>query len=870
MKRSLLLALLLALAAARAEARPAEAEPAEAPPAQTGVLTKAPEIVAPAEPAYPEAAKAEGIQGEVTLELEISETGEVTDAVVTGPAGHGFDEAALEAARRLRFSPAEIDGAPAPVRIEYRFRFTLEAAPPPAPDEAAPPPVNLRGVVVERGTRVPIAGALVSAGGRNVATDDEGRFELAGLPEGAVKVAVLGAGHERFEAEERIVPGQVTEVRYHLRRTLGAGEYEAVVVGEREREVAHVAISRGEIQRIPGVSGDAVKVIQNLPGVARAPGGFGLLVVRGGNPRDTRVYIDGLEVPLTFHFGGLTSVYSSDLVEAVEFEAGNFGVRNGRAIAGRVNLVTRDPGERTHLVADANLYHATVLAEGRSESGVGYAFAARRSYADAVISTALENVEDGPNVSVAPRYYDFQAKLAWKPSERDRLRFDAYGSDDAMVLTSIETEGLRDLDVIRYGTAFYQLASSWDRRWDSTRRSRLQLGLGYTDVDAKVSDLFSQRIRFWNATLRGEVDQDLGQKVTLAAGVDAALQPGSRVDVLAPSLPPAGQVPPPNPEPNRYSDTLGSSDLGVFLEATWRPLDGLTVVPGVRVDRRQTLSTLTWVDPRLAVRLALGPKTTLKGAVGVYHQPIPEVYLTEQWGNPELTEEGSVQYALGAEHRIADRVFLDVQLYYKRLFDLVLPSTRVLERDGTSVPERFASEGTGAAYGAEVLLRWDPDGRFFGWLAYSLSRSKRDQIVAGGESFDAQGADFDQPHNLVATGTVELPELWNGLSGGFRLRWSSGIPYEPIQDAVYDADSDTYEPVFTGRATGRLPAFLQLDLRVDKKWTFRTWIFTAYLEVQNLTNRKNAEADLYNYDYTERGLVTGLPFFPSFGLRAEY
>ncbi|HYG70554.1 MAG TPA: TonB family protein, partial [Anaeromyxobacteraceae bacterium] len=341
--------LVAALVLAGAPPEDAAAAGAEDPPTPAGVLTKAPELVAPAEPAYPEAAKTAGLEGEVTLELELSEAGEVTDAVVTGPAGHGFDEAALEAARRLRFTPAEIDGVPSPVRIEYRFRFTLEAVAPPPPAEEAPPPA---------GETPPSVG-------------------------------------------------------------------EAVVVGERDREVARVAISQGEIRRVPGVSGDAVKVIQNLPGVARAPGGLGLLVVRGGNPRDTRVYVDGIEVPLTFHFGGLTSVYAADLVDRVEFEAGNFGVRSGRAIAGRVNLVTRDPGERTHLVADANLFHATVLAEGRTEGDVGYAVAARRSYADAVITAALESAEDGPNVSVAPRYYDFQAKLAFEPTPDDRVRFDA-------------------------------------------------------------------------------------------------------------------------------------------------------------------------------------------------------------------------------------------------------------------------------------------------------------------------------------------------------------------------------------------------------------------------------------------------------------
>jgi len=47
-------------------------------------------------------------------------------------------------------------------------------------------------------------------------------------------------------------------------------------------------------------------------------------------------------------------------------------------------------------------------------------------------------------------------------------------------------------------------------------------------------------------------------------------------------------------------------------------------------------------------------------------------------------------------------------------------------------------------------------------------------------------------------------------------------------------------------------------------------MLSLYLEVQNATNRKNAEAPAYNYDYTQRGWSTGLPLYPSFGIRAEY
>jgi TonB family protein len=832
----------------------------------TGVLTKAPAVVAPAEPEYPQEAREAGLGAEVTLEIEISETGDVEDAVVTAPAGHGFDEAAVAAARKLRFSPAEIDGKPARVRIEYRFTFAL--APPPAP--APPPPVNLRGVVLERGTRLPIVAALVEAGGRSTYTDRNGRFELAGVPEGNVKVTVSDAAHARYEADEVIFPGKATEVKYWLRRTR-LGEYEAVIVGTREeREVAHVAISSGEIRRVPGVSGDTVKVIQNLPGVARAPGDMGQLIVRGGNARDTRVYVDGREVPLVFHFGGLTSVYSSDLVKDVEFEAGNFGVRYGRAIGGRVNLVTRDPGERTHALVDANLYHATALVESQPREDLGVAFAARRSYADAVVTAAVDQMEDGPTFVVAPRYYDFQAKIAWKASPDDTLRLDVLGSDDRMLMTGIPSDGLVDMDRFEFSTGFNQAALRWERRLSDDARLHVSLAGGTIDTKLQFSDLFTDHERGWNTTLRAELHRSFGERLRIVTGADGSWYPQTRVDVLAPSLPLPGQVPSPFPEPQRYHETVNGAEAGAFVEATVQPIPKLYVVPGVRGDlHRSDLASLSWVDPRLAMRWEMRQGTALKGAVGLYHQAPPLPYLTEEWGNPDMIEEGAWQYSVGAEHRILPRLSADVQLYYKRLFQLAQPSDRIVERDGSLVPERFASDGGGKAYGAEVLVRWDPGGRFFGWLAYSLSRAKRDKQDSGMQMEEEADA-YDQPHNVVAVGTWELPEVWNGLSAGFRARYTTGNPYEPIRGAVYDADADAYQPLTTGRTDDRMPDFFQLDVRVDKKWTQRAWTFAAYLELQNATNRGNPEGPAYNYDYTNSGWVTGLPIFPAFGLRAEY
>ena len=727
----------------------------------------------------------------------------------------------------------------------------------------------LRGVVVERGTRNPLAGVSVSAGDQATFTDGEGRFELAGLPPGSVKVVALDPGHHRFETEETLEEGKALEVRYHLRRST-SDLYESFVVGQREKkEVTSVTITSGEVTRIAGVSGDTVRVVQNMPGVARAPGGFGILVVRGSNPTDTRFYVDGMEVPLVFHFGGLTSVVPADLVEAVDFEAGNFGVRYGRATGGRVDLRTRDPdARRLHLVADGNLYHALAMAEGPVGENVSVALAARRSYADAVISAAARS-SDEIGVAVAPRYYDLQGKITWRPTPDDALRLSFLGSDDRMELTDVETGGLEDMDSLRIGTTFAQATASWDHRFSETARARLAVAQGVIDVSNHFGSFGFERDRMHVTSLRAEGSRDLGQALTLAAGVDSRFVPNASIVVEFPEIPPANQLQNPDAPTSRMALDLDAMEAGLWAEATWKPVDGLSIVPGVRVEREVLINTMHWVDPRLSARWTVREGTTLKGGAGLYHQPPLPVYLTDEWGNPDLHEEGAWHTMVGAEQRLFGPVTLDLQLYYKRLFDLALPTDAVVERDGARVPERYTNAGTGAAYGAELLLRWNPGGRFFGWLAYSLSRSVRDQDVVGG-TISPGGDAFDQPHNLVALGTAELPEVWDGLSAGFRVRYSTGNPYRRVLGAVYDADGGASQPILEASASERIPAFFQLDLRVDKRWTHRSWILAAYLEVQNATNRENPEQVAYNHDYSERGWMTGLPFFPSFGIRAEY
>ena len=81
------------------------------------------------------------------------------------------------------------------------------------------------------------------------------------------------------------------------------GLYETVVHGERQaEEVSRYTLEGDELQKVPGSFGDPLRVITDLPGVARPPFGLGLLVVEGANPADTGTYMDGIQLPLLYHF----------------------------------------------------------------------------------------------------------------------------------------------------------------------------------------------------------------------------------------------------------------------------------------------------------------------------------------------------------------------------------------------------------------------------------------------------------------------------------------------------------------------------------------------------------------------------------------
>ena len=321
-------------------------------------LTKPPTLIQQVQPHPPDGGVT--AQGTVVMEVDLGPDGRVLAVKVVQGLTPELDAAAVAALERFVFSPAEIDNQPAAVRIQYALTFEA----PLVVLDAGVPTVNLLGVLRTAGTREPIPGAAITVGEQSVVSIESGEFELFDVPAGEVTVIVTAPGFERFEAVETIRREERTEVVYFVKPT-GVPTLETVVRTDKERrEVTQVKLSRGELRSVAGTQGDAFKVLQSLPGVARAAFGSGALVVRGSKSWDSRVYVDEIAVPQLFHFAGLSATFNASMVDSISFQPGNWGASFGRSIGGLVQADVRSPSKTgLHGYIDLSTFDLSAMVE---------------------------------------------------------------------------------------------------------------------------------------------------------------------------------------------------------------------------------------------------------------------------------------------------------------------------------------------------------------------------------------------------------------------------------------------------------------------------------------------------------------------------
>lgn len=823
-----------------------------------------PTLVHEVEPLYPAAAWDAELEADVVVLITIDETGAVTDVELAEAAGHGFDEAALRAARQLRFTPAKVDGVPTAVQIRYTFRFrvpeksTVAREPEPACTDCEPPdarkPATITVTVYERGRGTPLPGVEVYVldDDRVLLTDEHGRFQITGPP-GAYAFTIRPPSFYPYHATERVDAGEQLEVTYYVRRHRRA-RYSTIVWGTEGRsQVARTSLAEDEIRTVAGTMGDPIRVAMLLPGVSASVSGVGYPIVRGALPGDMLYEIDGIRVPMLYHLLFGPAVIHPHFVDQITFQPGGYAASDGRFPGGKIGATTARVGDRPLWVADLSIVETSLFRSqklGRSGEGVA-----------AVRYGTLGYIVEGLASNTVFRYWDYQARTAWWLPGGGKLTVTVLGAADTAGEFDPET-GEEDVLSLGFHTADVRYRHAIGRGW-AVGGVQLSHELFQPpeeqEDDDELGDSDMQSARPYL-----ELGWEPSRGLTLRGGGDLLYQDFGLAleedDVF-----------------DQPADT--GVTLGAWASVEWE-LGPVLVHPSVRVDHYRYDGARaireTSVDPRLSAAYQVTDGLAVKAAAGVFSGPARLSFVEPPivFGPVPAFEGLGLIRGLSRTYQVQGGVEVDLprdlQLMATGFYHDLHSAIDFSVLDEPSAPDLTPCDGDsndtldpfdidGSSYGAELLVRRRLGHAVYGWTSYAVSRSAR--TIAG----RSVPFDFDQRHVLNTVVSWEVGRNWT-LGGVFHF--NTGNPYTP--ETADLCPGGYYDGRRGATNSARLPSYWRIDLRIQKREVFDTWFFDFYIDLFNAL----FQWETVGYDIDS---VTGEPipqeiplFVPIIGIRGEF
>ena len=870
-------------------------------------IEKMPEITKFVNAEYPLDLMKKGVQGAVLLELLVNDSGVVDSAKVVTGLHPVLDSSAVKASRQFLFTPATAGGKPVAVLLQYEYRFAIEQS-----VKEIEKVANFEGVLIESGTRKPVADAMIvltfqdttadttlpipfslylkkigAIEGQSLEeqkivamTDSTGKFTFYSLPACSVQVNVVVPGYEAFKTTELVSRKEAISAKYYVKR-YSYSEYEIVVYGKvEEKEVSKRQLTVQEIKLIPGLGGDAVKVVQAMPGVARASFGSGEVVVRGAPTWDSQYYLDGVEIPVLYHFGGLKSSYNSDALQGVDFLPGGFGTRYGGATAGIIELKGRPAKtDRWHGMLDLSTIDGSFLIEGPITDKISILATARRSFICDIMEWATKKYSDDLGMTVASFYWDYVLRTDVTLSKNNSFYLTLFGSSDSMTIIMPDMRyGSKEIaektNQFGMNTTFNMGLAGWNCIFNDHWSNNLRYSLTSGRDDMSPFGFMSAHDDYITHYIRDQLSWKKNDKLTINGGADVELT-NYDMDLKIPDM--SGVI-----QHDKNDDWLFGV-VGAYCNFEWKPLQSLMIIPGLRYDYFPELDYEGSIIPefwnysayddlkgisgepsvRLNMRYQIDKKHTVKASIGNYSQtpqPVGQV-IHKTWGDPTFPATKAAHYVLGHEWQITDIISSDVQAYFNQQWDIPVYGTNA---DAASGSADLWTKGEGRMYGLEIMLRHLKTEHFFGWIAYTLSRTERYNKATG--KWDLY--DKDQTNNVQVLGSWHLKKEWDL---GFRMRYVTGNPTTPVIGRELDENSQYFYPVYGETNSDRVDPFFQLDLRADKKFVFDKWIYSFYIDLQNISYffYKSPEFEYWDDFYKEKQTVTSYPML-GVGWKAEF
>ena len=719
-------------------------------------------------------------------------------------------------------------------------------------------PGDIYGAIYRRDLKQPIASAQVRIveTGQRVLTNANGEFQFRNLPPGKY---TLAANASRYTPSTDLVvavtSAKITRVQIHLEPVVVSLDKVEVTADRPLPSVGRQSLGGAEIQRVPGTAGDALRALQSLPAVGVANDFSGALYIRGGSDEDNLYYFDRVPIGYPYHFGGIVSSLSSEVIERIDVYAGGYGAEFGVDSQAVIDIYSRDKntnglGAKFNL----NLLYSEALLEGTiGNRGFWYA-AGRRSYIDLFLKSLSF---DSGQITAFPRFWDYQVKGGYDLSEKHQISLNVFASGDSFALkldgenVDEDFRGDTNFDSGFEGAGIHLRSLLTDRL-----TSYLSLTRSYFAFDVNIGAGLSLKVDAPQYAIREDLSYTLTPKHRIESGLILGLEPGRAAGrFLRP--PDEGEV----DYDLRFLDkqTIDESSLGkrveIYLQNRYRVLPFLSVVLGLRTDYLNQIDGLS-IQPRGSLLFEMSPGSQVQFSYGNYQQVPTPPRLTRSVGNPELSTSQASHYVLEYTREISEATEIKVAGYYKNLDNLVINDDDA----------RYLNQGVGFAQGTELFLRHQTGQRFVGWGSYAYGLSKRRDRPGNPYRYYS----FDQTHVATLAAAYSPTPTWEI---GAKWQYRTGNPYTPVLGATPELDprngESIYVPVYAETNSARFPAYHRLDVKISRAFRFDKWRMRVFLELLNAYNRKNLLDFNYNDDYTEKEDIYQFPIIPYLGITVE-
>ena len=728
---------------------------------------------------------------------------------------------------------------------------------------------TIKGRVIDRLSRQPIeyANVLVVGGNNNgvgAATDMDGNFVIEKVKPGICQLSVSYLGYKSVVTPDYIISATTPFIEIEMDED--SNTLEGVVVRPNrfnktiESPVSMKVIGLREIENSPGANRDISRIVRSYPGVSFSPIGYrNDLIVRGGGPSENRFYMDGIEIPNINHFatqgatGGPVSIVNADLIREIKFYTGAFPANRSGALSSVLDFSLQDGNP------DKQTFKATVGASELSLSGSGH-LGKKTTYLFSVRQSYLQFLFDVLGLPFLPNYIDAQVKVKTRFSDTDELTFLALTGIDKMKLnTDEDSESAQyilsylptiEQETFTVGATYRHYAGKHVQTFTLSHNYLNNKNIKYRNNDESSEDNLTLRLRSLEqkTSFRAENRSYLGNW-TMREGVELnySSYTNNTWQRLFTDVPVISD----------YNTDLGLFSWGLFALADYTSPDKkLTASAGLRADAAnyaaQTKRVWEQLSPRVSISYALNEMWSISGGSGIYYQLPPYTALGFKnsegvWVNKGLDYMRVIGANLGFDWRWRDRWIVSVEGFYKGYGDVPLsirdqvPLTCKGNDYGTSGDEALVSSAEGRAYGLETMVQWNIPDKLNLTGSFTLFKSE----YRNNSSSPYIASAWDNRFVLNLSGTYDFPEHW---SLGAKLSCIGGSPYTPYdveKSSLVEAWDAQGRPYYDYDAynTGRLDAFAQLDLRVDKDFYFKKWRFGVYLDLQNITGSKLKQPD---------------------------